>query len=462
MRTLTLISAGLLAVGGAWLGPGAARAADATAAAPRETPAQRDARMAWWREARFGMFIHWGLYAIPAGEWRGKKAPSLGEWIQTGAKIPVSEYEPLQKQFNPVKFDARRWAQIAKGAGMRYIVITSKHHDGFCLFDSKLTDWDVMGTPFRRDIMKELAEACRQEGLAICWYHSIMDWHHPDYLPRGPGSPRPWDTRPTQGANFPRFVEYLKGQVRELVTDYGQIGVLWFDGEWEDTWTHQHGLDLYNYVRSLDPKIIVNNRVDKGRQGMAGHTAPGGFAGDFGTPEQEIPATGLPGVDWETCMTMNDTWGFRKDDHNWKSTETLLRNLIDIASKGGNFLLNVGPTAEGLIPEPSVQRLEGIGKWMASNGESIWGTTASPFKKLPWGRATTKPGRIYLHVFNWPKDRLLVPGLENKVQKAYLLADVQRAPLPVVQAPEGLAIQLPPKAPDAIASVVVLEIAPAK
>jgi alpha-L-fucosidase len=360
-----------------------------------------------------------------------------------------------------VKFDARRWARLAKGAGMRYIVITTKHHDGFCLFDSKLTGWDVTGTPFQRDVMKELAEACRQEGLKICWYHSIMDWHHPDYLPRGPGSPRPWDTRPTADADFNRYVRYLEGQVRELVTNYGKIGVLWFDGEWEGTWTHQHGLDLYNYARSLDPQIIVNNRVDKGRQGMAGHTAAGGFAGDFGTPEQEIPATGLPGVDWETCMTMNDTWGFRKDDENWKSAAALLRNLIDIASKGGNFLLNVGPTAEGLIPEPSVERLEAVGKWMAVNGEAVWGTTASPFQKLPWGRATAKPGRIYLHVFDWPKDRLLVPGLETKVRKAYLLADPLRAPLPMAQATgneRGMVIQLPPKAPDAIASVVVVEV----
>ncbi len=418
----------------------------------KETPAQRDRRMAWWREARFGMFIHWGLYAIPAGRWKGQKIGGAGEWIMHTAKIPVAEYEPLQKQFNPVKFDARQWVDIARRAGMKYIVITSKHHDGFCLFDSKLTDYDVMGTPFGRDILKELADACHQAGLRICWYHSIMDWHHPDYLPR-----RPWDPRPGVPADFNRYVEHLKGQVRELLTNYGKIGVLWFDGEWENTWTHEHGKMMYQYVRSLDPDIIVNNRVDKGRQGMAGLTAGGDFAGDFGTPEQEIPATGLPGVDWESCMTMNNTWGYKLDDQDWKSPQTLIRNLIDIASKGGNYLLNVGPTAEGLIPEPSVERLARIGQWMDVNGESIHGTSASPFRRLPWGRATQKPGRLYLHVFDWPAGALEVPGLRNPVRRAYLLAD-HKHELAVRAGPSGVTVAVPKQAPDPIASVVVLEI----
>lgn len=423
------------------------------AGAPRqETPAQRDRRMAWWREARFGMFIHWGLYAIPAGRWKGQKVGGTGEWIMHTAKIPVAEYEPLQQQFNPVKFDAQQWVDIARRAGMKYLVITSKHHDGFCLFDSKLTDYDVMGTPFGRDILKELADACHRAGLRICWYYSIMDWHHPDYLPR-----RAWDPRPGVPADFNRYVEHLKGQVRELLTNYGKIGVLWFDGEWENTWTHQHGKMLYQYVRSLDPDIIVNNRVDKGRQGMAGLTAAGDFAGDFGTPEQEIPATGLPGVDWESCMTMNDTWGYKRDDHHWKSAETLIRNLIDIASKGGNYLLNVGPTAEGLIPEPSVERLTRIGQWMDTNGESIYGTSASPFRRLSWGRATAKPGKLYLHVFDWPAGPLVVPGLKNRVQRAYLLADRSRS-LAVSATPSGISVVLPKEAPDRVATVVVLEI----
>ena len=200
-------------------------------ALPEEAKAQRDARMAWWREARFGMFIHWGLYAIPAGEWKGKKAPATASGSCTTRKIPVAEYEKFRKQFNPVKFNADEWVRIAKDAGMKYIVITSKHHDGFCLFDSKLTDYDIMSTPFKRDIMKELSEACRREGIRMCWYHSIMDWHHPDYLPRGAGAPG--TPGPPQGADFDRYIDYMKGQLRELVTNYGPIGVLWFDGGWE-------------------------------------------------------------------------------------------------------------------------------------------------------------------------------------------------------------------------------------
>ena len=311
-----------------------------------------------------------------------------------------------------------------QGRGVKYIVITSKHHDGFCLFDSKYTDYTVMSTPFHRDIMKEMADACRRQGIRICWYHSIMDWHHPDYLPR-----RSWEKRSAAGANYDRYVAHLKNQLRELLTNYGKIGVLWFDGEWENTWTYDRGEDLYRYVRGLDPDIIINNRVSKGREGLAGTTKKGGFAGDFCTPEQEIPATGIPGMDWETCMTMNGHWGYNKEDHNWKSTKDLIRKLVDIASKGGNFLLNVGPTAEGILPPPSVERLEAIGKWMKTNGESIYGTTASPFARLDWGRATQKQlpdgrTRLYLHVFDWPKDgRLVVPQSNGKPLAARLLAD---------------------------------------
>jgi alpha-L-fucosidase len=308
---------------------------------------------------------------------------------------------------------------MAKDAGMKYIVITSKHHDGFCLFDSKMTDYDIMdATPFKRDIMKELADQCRKQGIKMCWYHSIMDWHHPDYLPR-----RRWEKRSAEGADFSRYVTYMKGQIKELVENYGDIGVLWFDGEWEKTWNSDLGNDLYKYVRSLQPDIIINNRVSKGRAGMAGTYDPEKAAGDFGTPEQEIPATGL-GYDWETCMTMNNHWGWNKNDKNWKSTQDLIRKLIDITSKGGNFLLNVGPKADGTFPEESIERLAAIGEWMKVNGQSIYGTNASIFEKLQWGRCTTKPGKLYLHVFDWPADgKLIVPGLITKAKSAYLLSN---------------------------------------
>jgi len=450
-------------IGGVWLAGVvgiclAQTVAEEVRVMPAETEQQRDARMQWWREARFGLFIHWGLYAIPAGEWKGNTRHA--EWIMHTAQIPVEEYERFREQFNPVKFDADEWVRIAKDAGMKYIVITSKHHDGFCLFDSQYTDYDIMSTPFQRDIMKELADACRRAGLRMCWYHSIMDWHHPDYLPR-----RGWEQRSAEGADFHRYLAHLKNQVRELLTNYGPIGVMWFDGEWEGTWTHEHGLDLHNYVRGIQPRTIVNNRVDKGRGGMAGMTKDARFAGDFGTPEQEIPATGLPGVDWETCMTMNDHWGYNKHDHNWKSSEDLIRKLADIASKGGNFLLNVGPTAEGTFPQPCIDRLRDIGQWMRVNGEAIYGTSASPFRSLAWGRCTQKAlpegdARLYLHVFDWPTDRtLVVPGIFNQPTQAYTLAATGRRPLVVTRREDALLVQLPRQAPDPIDSVIVLDIA---
>ncbi len=412
--------------------------------------------MNWWREARLGLFIHWGLYAVPAGSWNGET--DHAEWIRTTAEIPIDVYDNFRQEFNPVKFNADEWVKMAKEAGMEYIVITSKHHDGFCLFDSKYTEFDIMSTPFKRDIMKELSEAAHKEGIKICWYHSIMDWHHPDYLPR-----RSWEkeNRPVDGADFDRYVTYMKNQLKELVENYGDIGVLWFDGEWEDTWNHEYGKDLYDYVKKLQPTIIINNRVDKGRSGMAGLTK-GGYLGDFGTPEQEIPPTGLPGLDWETCMTMNDHWGYNKNDSNWKSSKDLLQKLADIASKGGNFLLNVGPTVEGLFPTESVERLHEMGKWMKVNSESIYGTSASPFEKLTWGRATQRKiysgTRLYLHVFDWPEDGiLLIPGITNEVKKAYLLSDPNKG-IKFKRNGVDLALSVPKFAPDKINSVIVLDI----
>jgi alpha-L-fucosidase len=424
---------------------------------PGESSREHAARMAWWREARFGLFIHWGLYAVPAGSWKGNTG--YGEWIRTTARIPLREYEQFVPRFNPERFDPDAWARAAKAAGMKYIVITTKHHDGFALFNSALTDFDVMSTPFHRDIMKALADACRKEGIRICWYHSIMDWHHPDYLPR-----REWETdRPDSGADFRKYVAYLKGQIRELLTAYGPIGVLWFDGEWESTWNTAEGKDLYAYVRSLQPSIIVNNRVGAGRSGMEGFTKGGEFAGDFGTPEQEIPATGLPGVDWETCMTMNEHWGYNSHDAAWKSTTDLIRMLADIASKGGNFLLNVGPTAEGMFPPEAMERLQGIGRWMEVNGEGIHGTSASPFPALAWGRCTQKGieggTRLYLHVFTWPADGILrLPGIFNSPARAFLLADARRAPLTVRREENDLLITLPHTAPDTVNAVVALDV----
>ncbi|MFY9234142.1 MAG: alpha-L-fucosidase [Fimbriimonadaceae bacterium] len=418
-----------------------------------ETQAQKDARMKWWREARFGMFIHWGLYSIPAGEWGNSKTHA--EWIMETAKIPVEEYEKLLARFNPVKFDANAWAKMAKDAGMQYMVITTKHHDGFALFDSKTSNYDVMATPFKRDIMKELSTAVRAQGLTMGWYHSIMDWNHPAYVPA-----RPWNSRQDPSRkNLDDYVPYLRSQVTELLTNYGPIGVMWFDGEWESTWNDGYGKPLYELCRKLQPKVIVNNRVSNSRAGSMESAGNDQRVGDFSTPEQYIPPTGIPGADWETCMTMNDYWGWNKSDRNWKSTRQIIENLVDIASKGGNYLLNVGPRDDGTFPDEAVERLKGIGNWMKVNGDSIYGTTASVFENLPWGRSTTKRNGkdtiLYLQVLERPLDRkIVVPGIGNVPKRARLLGGKD---LKVSRAGSDLIIEAAGPVPD-LPEVIALEV----
>lgn len=423
----------------------------------RETATQKDARMAWWRDARFGMFIHWGLYAVPAGVWKGERVAGLGEWIQARAPISGAEYAPLTRQFNPAQYDAEEWVRIAKDAGMKYIIITSKHHDGFALFDSKVSNYDIMdATPYRRDAIRALATASRRAGLKFGVYYSIMDWHHPDA--QAPAYPD-FNSRRYKNPNFSRYVEsYMKPQLRELVTQYPEIDVLWFDGEWVADWSDEQGKTLYDWLRGMRASLIINNRVGHSRQGMSGMSANKDAPGDFGTPEQEVPPQGLPGVDWETCMTLNDTWGFQSFDDGWKDTRTLVRTLVDVASKGGNFLLNVGPTAQGVIPWQTVTRLREMGDWMRANSEAVYGTAASPYGLPAWGRYTAKPsaGRVYAHVFEWPRNRKLVlTGIQAKPGTVYLLAD--RKPLAVEQSAEGWVVSLPAVRPSAIASVLVLE-----
>jgi alpha-L-fucosidase len=410
-----------------------------------ETKAERDARMQWWREARFGMFIHWGVYSVPAGTYDGRRIDGIGEWIMFNGKVPVARYREYAKQFNPAKYDPEQWVRLAKDAGMKYIVITSKHHDGFALFDSQASDWNVVkATPHGRDLLKPLAEACRKHGMKLGFYYSqAQDWNN-----KGGGvCGEHWDK-----AQDGDMDEYLRRvavpQVREILSNYGPVSMLWWDTPCG--MTRERAERLLPLLK-LQPGIVHNNRLG------------GGYTGDTDTPEQEIPATGIAGRDWETCMTMNDTWGFKSYDANWKSVDTLLRNLVDIASKGGNYLLNVGPTSEGLIPEPSVERLQAIGRWMLTNGEAIHGTIASPFQTLPWGRCTRKAleggTRLYFHVFDWPKDgRLAVAGLFNQPRRAYLLHDASQAALPVNRAEDALVISVPAQPPEAPVSVVALEI----
>ena len=356
----------------------------------------------WWREARFGMFIHWGLYAIPAGIWKGEPVDGIGEWIMLRARIPRAEYETLAKQFNPVSFDAGAWVDLAVQAGMRYLVITAKHHDGFALYRSPCCPYNIVdATPFGRDPLAELADACRAAGITLGFYYSQdQDWHDPG------GSRNDWDFAPEE-KDFAAYLERkVKPQLRELLTQYGPVGLIWFDTPYSIS--REHSIELRDFVHRLQPDCLVSGRI-------------GNDVGDYGSlGDNQIPA-GRVQADYETPATLNDTWGFKSTDHNWKSTETLLLLLIDLASKGVNYLLNVGPTAEGVIPEPSAERLRAIGAWMRTNGEAIYGTGASPFAYEHDGlRMTAKPGRLFFHLLQ-PADNLVVHGLRSRVTGARLL-----------------------------------------
>jgi alpha-L-fucosidase len=353
-----------------------------------------------WKDMRFGMFIHWGPVTLRGTE--------IG-WSR-GLQVPIADYDHLYQEFNPALFNAREWVSVAKAAGMKYLVITSKHHDGFCLWDSKYTDYDIMSTPFRRDVLKELSEECARQGILFCTYYSILDWHHPHYTTRYGG-----DTRPVSGSDMNLYRAYLKGQVEELIKTY-HTNMLWCDGEWEKSWTHDDGMDLYAFARGLNDSLLINNRVDKGREGMKGMTASGKYAGDFGTPEQEIGMFDNQRA-WESCITVGTQWSWKPNDK-LKSAGQCIQMLAKTAGGGGNLLLNISPMPDGRVEQRQRELLGQVGRWLAQYGESIYGTTGGPFRPEPWLAATSRGNRIYVHLFTPPKEELRLPLLPNRKIKA--------------------------------------------
>ncbi len=435
---------------------------------PGETKAAHDARMDWWRKARFGMFIHWGLYSSLAGYYQGKQVSGYGEWIMFWAKIPLKDYQPLAKDFNPVDFSAEKIVTMAKNAGMKYIVITAKHHDGFAMFDSKANDWNIVkGTPYGKDPLKLLAEECRKQGIKLGFYYSqAQDWNHGGVFFNDHGkikNPK-WDK--AQDYDTAKYVDQtVLPHIAELLTNYGLDvpAVFWWDtpGDLDK----DLALKMDALVQKLRPGLIQNNRLYVG------------VKGDTETPEQYIPGNGFPGRDWETCMTLNDTWGFKTADANWKSTTTLIRNLVDIASKGGNYLLNIGPDGYGAVPYETEVRLAQIGDWMKVNGEAIYETGPTPFgaeagefspteldkkgRKVfnsDWAwRATTKPGHLYITIFTWPRDGTIsIPAYAQKISKVTMLGNAG-LPLTVRQNEKGMTISgLPKDSPNPYATVLDL------
>jgi alpha-L-fucosidase len=426
---------------------------------PLPAPASQDAKMQWFREAKFGLFIHWGLYAVPAGEWKGQPIAGIGEWIMNRAKIPVKEYEQLAGQFNPVKFDAEQWVRMAQDAGMKYIVITSKHHDGFAMYRSAVSKYNIFdATPFHRDPLKELALACARHKIRFGFYYSqAQDWHEPN------GAGNTWDFGPDDKKDFDQYLRSkAEPQVKELLTNYGPVCLIWFDTPRMMN-TGDRAQRFIDIVHQLQPATLIDGRL--------------GAAGDYRSMgDNAIPNAVVEG-DWEVPATLNHTWGYKKDDNDWKSPEDLTFKLVDIVSKGGNYLLNVGPTAEGVIPQTSQDNLRAVGRWLKVNGEAIYGAGPTPFgdelgatdstrqdkqgrplfvPATAW-RCTTRPGKLYIHIFQWPAGRFELSKVKDKVAKAYLLADARRHSLKLTQIADRVSVTLPAKPARQSPTVLVLE-----
>ena len=414
-----------------------------------EQRAEHEAGLQWFRDAKFGVFIHFGLYSVPAGEWKGNKG--YAEWFQVETRMPLAEYAKFATQLNPTNFDAKEWVKNIKNAGIKYVVITTKHHDGFAMYDTKLEDYNVVqATPWAHDPMKDLAAACKDSGVQLCFYYSLPDWHSPDF-PAKYGQ-YGFHGFPNPDADIEKYVTYMKGQIHEILTQYGPIGALWFDdgGAFNGLDGGQrakliHAREIIDEVHQLQPRCVIDDRL--------------GISADYDTPEQVIPA-GHPDKMFETCMSLNHHWGYNKNDHDWKSPKTIIQDLVTCASKGGNFILGIGAVADGTFPPTEATPiLDTIGQWLKANGESVYGTTASPLKmQPPWGRITQKNDKFYLHVFDWPQDNQLLVPIQNEVKQAYMLADPTHAALSVTPSDHGPIITLPAQTPNPIDTVIVLEI----
>lgn len=397
---------------------------------PGETKEQKDARMAWWTKAKYGMFIHWGLYSIPADN----------EWHMRKHKVPYAEYSKFANEFNPVKFDADAWMALAREAGMQYVVLTTKHHDGFALFASKASPYNIVdATPFKRDVVKELSEASARQNLTFCAYYSYLaDWGHPG----GQAGCPLWDPAFQEGDKRAYVTNIAMAQLKELLSNYGKIGVVWFDTDGSRDITPEESAKTVEILKT-QPHLIVDPRVT-------------GVKGDFLTAEQHMPPLKPKADYWELCGTINGCWGYNPKPA--KPLDQLLPYMITAWGMGGNVLMNVGPTREGIIPEDSVERLRQIAEWLKANGESIYGSTAGPFVWLPWGTATRKGETLYLQVFRWPEDGILRVPLANKPRNAWLLTDPAKASLKSERSGDRILIHLPKKAPDPVASVVALQV----
>jgi alpha-L-fucosidase len=423
-------------------------------ATPKKAAISPEDRIAWFREAKFGMFIQMGLYSVLGGEWQGRQLPVApaeeaaaeygSEVIMENFRIPVAEYRELARQFNPVKFDAQQWVSLAKATGMKYLVFTAKHEEGFAMYHSKVSKYNIVdATPFKRDPLKELSEACRQEGIRSCVYYAQrLDFDDPN------SNSNCWDFHESKGNQEKFFKGKVEPQVRELLTGYGPLGIVWFD---DGSYTQQEGEQLVDLVHSIQPRCLVDSRVSfyAGREPL----------GDYQSLSDHQLAPGELQEYFEVAQTLNNSWSYHKFDHEWKPPREVVHQLVDTVSKGGNYLLDVGPTGEGIFPQPVVDILHKVGAWMGRNGESIYGTSACPLGELPWGRCTVKREKLYLHVFDWPQGgELSLAGLRNEVNKGYLLADSSRA-VEISREAGRLSVRLPGAPVDEEDTVVVLELA---